>query len=103
MKKRTLLSLLCGFCCVVLFQQPSGTQAQGSRSSNLRINGTVVGIGGRLGGRTRPLTLIVNSYTAPNQVRELNDALRRGGQDELLRALSGMDAGRVEIGTGVGI
>lgn len=103
MKKRTLLNLLCGLCCVVLFQQPSDTQAQDSRSSSLRINGTVIGIGGRLGGRTRPFTLIANSYTAPNQVRELNDALRRGGQDDLLRTLSGMNAGRIQIGTGVGV
>ena len=102
MKERTLLSLLGGLCCVVLFQ-PSDTHAQGSRSSSLRVNGTVVGIGGRFGGQTRPFTLIVNSYTAPNQVRELNDALRRGGQDELLRTLSGMDAGRIQIGTGVGV
>ena len=68
-----------------------------------RITGTVVGISGRFAGRTRPFTLIVNNYTAPNQVRELNDALSRGGQDELLNALSKMDAGRIQLGTGVGV
>ena len=103
MKRRTLLHMLCALCCVVLFQTPPDTQAQGSRSSNLRVNGTVVGIGGRFGGRTRPFSLIVNNYTAPNQVRELSEALRRGGQDEFLRQLSRMNAGRVQIGTGVGV
>ena len=88
-------------CCVALFQPLSEAQAQGSRSQ--RINGTAVGISGRFGGRSRPFTLIVNRYTAPNQARELNDALGRGGQDELLRALSGMDAGRIQIGTGIGV
>ena len=99
MKKRTLLNLFCGICCVMLFQQPIDTQAQ----DRLRIDGTVVGIGGRLGGRTRPFTLIVNTYTSTSQVRELNESLRRGGQDEMLRAISGMNAGRIQIGGGVGV
>jgi hypothetical protein len=106
MKKKALLSLLCSFCCVAgvaLFQPPPDAQAQGGRSSRQRINGTVVGIGGRLAGRSRPFSLIVKSYTAPNQVRELNDALSRGGQDDLLRALSKMDAGQIQVGTGVGV
>jgi hypothetical protein len=103
MKKRTLSNLLCVLCCVSLFQPLAETQAQGNRSSSQRITGTAVGIGGRLGGRSRQFTLIVNRYTAPNQVIELNDALGRGGQDELLRALSAMDAGRIQIGTGVGV
>jgi hypothetical protein len=29
--------------------------------------------------------------------------LQSGGQDDLLRALSGMDAGRIQLGTGVGV
>jgi hypothetical protein len=103
MKKKALLILLCSFCCVALFQPPPDAQAQGGRSSRQRINGTVVGIGGRFSGRSRPFSLIVKSYTAPNQVRELNDALSRGGQDDLLRALSKMDAGQIQIGTGVGV
>jgi hypothetical protein len=103
MKKRALLNLLCGLCCVALFQPLADAQAQGSRTSSLRINGTVIGIGGRLAGRSRPFSLIVNSYTAPNQVRELKDALQRGGQDELLRVLSGLNAGRIQIGANVGV
>jgi hypothetical protein len=100
MKKRTILNLVCALCCLSLFQQAPDARAQ---SSSQRINGTAVGIGGRLGGRSRQFTLIANNYTAPNQVRELNDALRRGGDEELLRTLSGMDAGRIQIGNGVGV
>jgi hypothetical protein len=103
MKKRTLLNLLCVLCCVALAQPLMEAQAQRRRSSSQQITGTVVGIGGRLGGRSRQFTLIASRYTAPNQVRELNDALGRGGQDELLRALSRMDAGRIQIGTGIGV
>jgi hypothetical protein len=106
MKKRTLLSLLCGLCCVaaIALSKPSPfVQAQDNKSLNQRINGTVIGIGGRLAGRSRPFSLIVNNFTAPNQARELIDALQRGGQDELLHALSGMEAGRIQLGTNVGV
>jgi hypothetical protein len=47
--------------------------------------------------------LIVNAYTPAGQVRELNEALKRGGQDELLNVLSKLEAGRIQIGGGVGV
>lgn len=102
MNKAKRISVLCalGFAIVVTcFYSIAEVKGQ----SRQRINGTVVSIGGRFSGRTSLFTLIVNRYTAPNQVRELNDALKRGGQDELLRVLSGMDAGRIQLGTGVGV
>jgi hypothetical protein len=94
--------LIGGLCLAALLQPLPDVQAQ-DRSSRQRITGTVVGIGGRLGGRSREFTLIVDSYTAPNQVRELTDALARGGQDEMLSVLSKMKAGRIQIGSGVGV
>jgi hypothetical protein len=100
MKRRILLSLFCAICCAAIFQPLPEANAQSNRQT---INGTAYGIGGRFGGRSRPFRLIVNSHTAPNQVRELNDALQRGGQDELLRVLSGMDAGRIAVGSGIGV
>lgn len=109
MKQVNLFNLLCMFCCVacaLFFSPAADVNAQENRSSRQYINGTVVGIGGRSAGRSRPFTLIVNGYTASNEVRELNDALQPGGQDGqdgLLRALSKMDAGRIQIGTGVGV
>ena len=91
---------LCVLCCTALFATvPSLSEPNGTE----RINGTVVAISGRLGGRSRPFSLIINRYTAPNQLRELNEALGRNGQDELLKVMSKMDAGRVQIGTGVGV
>jgi cytochrome c biogenesis protein ResB len=103
MRKTIALTLLGGFLCIALFQPLGDVQAQDRRSSGQHITGTVIGIGGRLGGRSRQFTLIASSYTAPNQVRELTDALGRGGQDEMLRALNRMKAGRIQIGTGVGV
>lgn len=97
MYKRIIIGILMVSACVALVCQPS--QAQ---KSNLRITGTVVGISGRLAGRTRPFTLIVNSYTSGAQIAELTEATQRG-EDQLLSTLSHMNAGRIQVGTGVGV
>jgi hypothetical protein len=73
-----------------------------AQRNSQRINGTIIGIGGRFAGRSRPFSLIVNNYTAGGQITELNEARQRG-EDELLRALSHMDAGRIQIGNNVGV
>ena len=82
--------------CVTALYQPS--QAQRSQ----RITGTVVGISGRIAGRARPFTLIVNRYTTQGEVTELN-AARQRGEDNLLTALSNLNAGRIQIGNNVGV
>src|SRR5215208_2759199 len=78
------------FCCVLfgaaLF--PAPTQSSNNAIFSQRINGTFVAISGRSAGRTGQFSLIVNNYTAPNQVRLLNEALGRGGQDALLDELN---------------
>ena len=102
MKIRTMATLCCALFCAALFQPLPQANAQRDRQI---INGTAYFIGGgRFGGgaRSRPFRLIVNSYTPPNQVRELNDSLQRS-QDDMLRTLSRMDAGRISIGSGVGV
>jgi len=83
--------------------QAQVAKGQGDRPARRYITGTVVGVGGRFGGRTRPFNLIVNRNTSPAEVQQLNAALQSGGQDELLRVLSRMDAGRVQIGNNVGV
>ncbi len=100
MRRQTLIHFLCALFCATIFQQLPDVSAQSNRQS---ITGTAIGIGGRMGGRSRSFRLIVERYTAPNQVRELNDALASGGQDALLRVLSRMDAGRIQVGSGVGV
>jgi hypothetical protein len=101
MRRQTLIHFFCAIVCAALFQTAPAAKAQSDRQI---ITGTLFVIGGRTGAsRSRSFRLIANSYTAPNQVRELNDALRHGGQNELLRELSDMNAGRIEIGSGVGL
>ncbi len=95
LKVLILLLALCGMVVVAApLQSESGTE---------RITGTFVSMSGRTSGRTRQFTVTINRYTPPGQVRELNDALANGGQDQLLKAMSKMDAGRIQIGTGVGV
>jgi hypothetical protein len=63
----------------------------------------MVGIGGRFGGRTLPFRLIIDRYTSTEEVQALNSALQSGGQDGLLKTLSGMSAGRIQVGNNVGV
>ena len=101
MRRRTLGFLLC-VLCVVAASAPA-TQAKVVQSSRLYVQGQVIGIGGRRAGLNRPFTLLVNSYTSADDVERLNQALRSGGQEELLRVLSKLNAGRISIGNNVGV
>lgn len=97
MSRRTvILRVTLVVLCVALFYQPSEAQR------NLRINGTVVGISGRLAGRSLPFSLIVNRYTTPGETSELN-AARASGEDSLMSTLSHMNVGRIQIGNNVGV
>lgn len=83
---------------------PAEAHAKTAKAAPARqtVTGTVVGISGRLAGRTLPFRLVVNDYTSADDADRLNTALR-SGQDELLSALSKLDAGRVSIGNNVGV
>ena len=102
MKRRMLIGLLLMVCSVAALSMSSPSSAQ-ERTSRVYIQGTVVGIGGRFNGRTQPFSLLITNYTTPAQLQQLNAALQSGGQDELLKVLSRMDAGRVRVGNGVGV
>ena len=108
--KRKLSGWLCVLCCVVgLTLSPAASDASAQRRRAERssggddITGTVVGVGGRYGGRSAQFRLVVNRYTSAEEVAQINSAMQSGGQDELLRVLSRMDAGRIIVGNGVGV
>jgi hypothetical protein len=56
-----------------------------------------------LAGRSALFTLNISKYSSEDEVRRLNEALQSGGQDSLLNALTDMSAGRIQVGTGVGV
>ncbi len=99
MKRKRIFVFLIVLCCAALFPLPTQSHMDGTQ----RINGTVISISGRSAGRSSQFSLIINRYTPAGQLRELNEALGRGGQDELLKTLSKMDAGRIQFGGGVGV
>lgn len=97
MRKSGLVFLLGALCLV------AASAATAMAQSRQYVQGQVVGIGGQRAGLNRPFSLTVNNYSSPDDVERLNAALRSGGQDELLRVLSKLDAGRVSIGNNVGV
>lgn len=99
MKRRKVFVVLLVLCCIALFATPSLSVENGRE----KITGTFVSRSGRTSGQTRQFTLTINQYTPPNQLRELNEALTNGGQDQLLDKLDDMNAGRIAIGTGIGV
>ena len=103
MKRRTfaLLGLLLAFGSTA-FYLPASVSAQDAFAGRT-ITGTAYFIGGRRPSRSLPFRLITKRTTTPDEVERLNTALQSGGQDELMKTLSRMDAGRIEVGTGVGV
>jgi hypothetical protein len=98
MRKRGTVFLLGALCLIAASAVPAAAQA-----SRQYVQGQVIGIGGRRAGLNRPFSLTVNNYTSADDVSQLNQALRSGGQDELMRTLSRLNAGRVSIGNNVGV
>ena len=108
MKKGRLVGFLFVTGCLLASLPPwpdtfAGGAAQRSGRQRLTVTATVIGIGGRFAGRSRPFTLTVNSYTPPAELERLNEVLRLGGQEGLLRAVSDLDAGRIAVGNNVGV
>ena len=98
MRSRRTVFLLGALCLVAASAVSAAAQA-----SRQYVQGQVVGIGSRRAGLNRSFSLTINSYTSAADVQSLNEALRRGGQDELMSALSKLNAGRVSIGNNVGV
>jgi len=98
-KTRLVILLLAGIG--VLFPQTKAS-AQRDAYSGTTVTGTVYFIGGARPSRSLPFTLIIDRLSTPDEVNQLNSSLQ-SGQDELMRTLSRMKAGRIQIGTGVGV
>jgi hypothetical protein len=97
MRKRGLVFTLAALCLVAAAAESAAAQ------SRQYVQGQVVGIGGRRAGLNRTFSLTINSYSTADDVQRLNEALRTGGQEELLSVLSKLNAGRVSIGNNVGV
>lgn len=104
MRIRILLIILVTVLASIFVQTGYYVHAQ-DQFSGRTITGTVYFIGGARLTRSRslPFTLRINRLSSPGEISQLNSALQSGEADELLRVLSRMEAGRIHIGTGVGV
>lgn len=102
MRKRRIVSLLCALC-LVMAAIASAAKVARAQASRQYVQGTMVGIGGRRAGVSRPFSLVINNYSSADDVQRLNEALRSGGQDELMRVLTKLNAGRISLGNNVGV
>ena len=103
MKMRMSIMLVTVLLLGMVVFYPSKALAQGEGLAGRTITGTVYFVSGRRPGLSMPFTLIINRITSADEVSQLNAALQAGKQDELLRTLSHADAGRIQIGSGVGV
>jgi hypothetical protein len=88
---------------IAVFNPGTNALAQGEGLAGRTITGTVYFVSGRRPGLSLPFTLIINRITPPADISRLNAALQEGKQDELLKSLSSLEAGRIQIGGNVGV
>jgi hypothetical protein len=104
--KRISLLLLVSFVFVfgaATFNSPATAYTQDDAYIGRTITGTAYFVGGRRPARSLPFRLVINRISGPDEINQLNTALQSGGQDDLLRTLSRMNSGRIEVGSGVGV
>jgi hypothetical protein len=104
-KKKCSRHLMVLCCCAVMMLAHTTfeVRGQGDRWAGRTITGIAYFVSGVRTAQSRQFSLIINRLTTAAEVQELNQTLQSGGQDELLRVLSKMNAGRITIGNGVGI
>ena len=104
MKRKTLVILLILLVFgSVSFCPPANAFAQEDAYAGRTITGTAYFIGGRRPSRSLPFRLVINRLSSDDEINQLNSALQSGGEEELMRRLERMTAGRIEVGTGVGV
>ena len=64
--------------------------------------GTIIGVGGQLGGVSRPFTLSIDGFTSTAEARRDVAILAERGQDGLLNALQGKRLGYFSLGSQLG-
>ena len=98
-----LLAILVLMLGTSAFYPATNASAQDDAYIGRTITGTAYFVGGRRPARSLPFRLVINRISGPDEINQLNTALQSGGQDDLLRTLSRMNSGRIEVGNGVGV
>jgi len=94
------LPIIC--VAALLFSPGSNTAANAGVPAKEEYTGTVIGVGGPLGGVSRPFTLTIEGHTSDLEARRDLTILVEGGQDALLKALQGKRLGFFSLGGQLG-
>ncbi len=86
--------------CVERLSAQSKSAAQ--RATKETSTGTIVGIGGALGGVSRPFTMEIDGVTSDADAERFAEILRTQGQDALLKAITKEKKGRFAVDGHVG-
>jgi hypothetical protein len=87
--------------------QPTVIEAGSTTRANTppakeEYTGTVVGVGGTMGGVSRPFTLTIEDRTSASEAGRAIATLAEGGQDALLKDLQSKKLGRFSLGGQIG-
>jgi|ERR1043166_195938 hypothetical protein len=90
------------FCALLIGISPATTATNSSAPAKEEYTGTVIGVGGTMGGVSRPFTLTLESRTSASEAGRAIAVLAEGGQDALLKELQGKRLGRFSLGGQLG-
>jgi hypothetical protein len=91
-----VLGVLCGLIMGQMLVFAAG------RETKETFTGSVVGIGGRLGGVVRPFTLTIEGYTSNEEALRFATTLKEKGQEALLQEMQKQKLGRFALNGDVG-
>ena len=103
--RRCFLGLAIVCAAALFFISPNGRSHASANAGVLAkevYTGTVIGVGGQMGGVSRPFTLTIEGRTSDLEARRDVAILAEGGQDALLRALQGKRLGYFSLGGQLG-
>ena len=101
MKTKWLICVL-GFLWANVFWINELALLAAEREGKETFTGTIVGIGGQLGGVTRPFTLTIKHRTSDEDAARFISTLKSGGQDALLSEIHKEDLGQFAVAGNVG-
>lgn len=102
MKIKFSIFTLTLLACVTVLSPGYLQHRAAERETKETYTGTIVGIGGRLGGVTRPFTLTIEGHTSNEDADRFASILMSEGQDGLLKAIRKQKLGRFSVDGNVG-
>lgn len=99
---RVLLVVLGIFCALLIGISPAANATANTQSAKEEYTGTVIGVGGPMGGVSRSFTLTIESRSSTSEAGRAVAILAEGGQDALLKELEGKKLGHFSLGGQLG-